>query len=134
MVLHNCEWTHHSRNSLHWGILLSSGLLSLHHQQTDHWHMEKQVWASVGPPGIKSQPSPKAPSIKWRVFKKYIFIYFIYFWLCWVLVAAHGLSLVEASGGYSSLQCAGFSLWWFLLLRSTGSRCVGFSSCGTQAQ
>ena len=28
---------------------------------------------------------------------------------------------------------AGFSLRWFLLLRSTGSRHVGFSSCGTQA-
>ena len=28
----------------------------------------------------------------------------------------------------------GFSLRWLLLLRSTGSRCAGFSSCGTQAQ
>ena len=26
------------------------------------------------------------------------------------------------TGGYSSLQYAGFSLWWFLLLQSTGSR------------
>ena len=46
---------------------------------------------------------------------------FIYFWLRWVFVAARGLSLVVASGGYSSLQCAGFSLWR-LLLWSTGSR------------
>ena len=37
------------------------------------------------------------------------------------------------SGGYSSLQCAGFSLWWPLLLRSTGSSRMGFNSCGTQA-
>ena len=37
-------------------------------------------------------------------------------------------------GGYSSLRCAGFSLRWLLLLRSTGSRHVGFSSCGTWAQ
>ena len=37
------------------------------------------------------------------------FIYFIYFWLRWVFIAVHGLSLVVASGGYSSLQCAGFS-------------------------
>ena len=59
---------------------------------------------------------------------------FIYFWLRWVFVAAHGLSLVVASGGYSSLRCVGFSLRWLLLLRSTGSRCVGFSSCGTRAQ
>ena len=26
---------------------------------------------------------------------------FIYFWLCWVFVAARGLSLVAASGGYA---------------------------------
>ena len=45
----------------------------------------------------------------------------------------HGLSLVAASGGYSSLWCMGFSLRWLLLLRSTGSRHMGFSSCGTQA-
>ena len=43
-------------------------------------------------------------------------------------------------GGYSSLWCAGFSLRWLLLLRSTGSRHVGsvvvarrLSSCGSQA-
>ena len=58
---------------------------------------------------------------------------FFFFWLCWVFVAAHGLSLVAASGGYSSLWCAGFLLRWFLLLRSTGSRRAGFSSCGAQA-
>ena len=64
-------------------------------------------------------------------FFKNKFIYlFIYFWLCWVFVAVRGLSLVAASGGYSSLSCAGFSLWWLLLLRSTGSRHAGFSSCG----
>ena len=61
-------------------------------------------------------------------------IYFIYFWLHWVYIVARGLSLVAASGGYSWLQCAGFSLWWLLLLRSMGSRCVGFSSCSTLAQ
>ena len=62
-----------------------------------------------------------------------LFTYFILFWLRWVFVAACGLSLV-ASGGYSSLRCAGFSLRWLLLLQSMGSRCVGFSSCGTRAQ
>ena len=59
---------------------------------------------------------------------------FIYLWLCWVFDAPRGLSLVAASGGYSSLRCAGFSLWWLLLLRSTGSRRAGFSSCGMRAQ
>ena len=59
---------------------------------------------------------------------------FIYFWLCWVFVAARGLSLVGASGGYSSLWCTGFSLQWLLLLRSTGSGRLGFSSCGSWTQ
>ena len=59
---------------------------------------------------------------------------FIYLWLCWVFVAARGFSLVVVSGSYSSLHCAGFSLSWLLLLRSTGSRRTGFSSCGTWAQ
>ena len=35
-------------------------------------------------------------------------IYFIYFWLRWVFVAARGLSLVAVSRAYSSLRCAGF--------------------------
>ena len=63
-----------------------------------------------------------------------LFILFIYFWLHWVFAAARGLSLVAASGGYSLLQCMGFSFQWLLLLRSTGSRRVDFSSCGTRAQ
>ena len=58
---------------------------------------------------------------------------FIYLWLCWVFVAVHRLSLVAASRGYSSLWYTGFSLRWLLLLRSMGSRCGGFSSCGTRA-
>ena len=61
------------------------------------------------------------------------FIYLIYFWLHWIFVAECGLSLVAASGGYSLLWCAGFSLRWLLLLQSTGSRCAGFSSCGSRA-
>ena len=56
---------------------------------------------------------------------------FFYFWLRWVFVAVGMLSLVAASGGYSSLRCMGFSLRWLFLLRRTGSRRVGFSSCGT---
>ena len=59
----------------------------------------------------------------------YLFIY-LYFWLRWVFIAACGLSLVLASGGYSLVWCVGFSTWWLLLLWSTGSRHTGFSSCG----
>ena len=67
-----------------------------------------------------------------------IFIYlfvclFIYLRLCCVFIATCMLSLVVASGGYSLLQCTGFSLQWLLLLWSTGSRCTGFSSCGMRA-
>ena len=46
----------------------------------------------------------------------------------------HRLSPVVASGHYSLLRCAGFALQWLLLLRSTGSRCMGFSSCSMRAQ
>ena len=69
------------------------------------------------------------------LFLKNKFIYlFIYFWLRWVFVAARRLSLVAVSRGYSSLWFVGFSLQWLLLLRSMGSRHVGFSSCGMRTQ
>ena len=64
----------------------------------------------------------------------FFFFNFIYFWLYWVFVAAHRLSLVVASGGYSSLQCVGFSLQWLVLLQSMGSRHAHFSSCSMRAQ
>ena len=83
---------------------------------------------ATGLPGKSLEENSKHPDF-FFFFKKLI----IYFWLCWVFVAAHRLSLVAASGGYSSLRCTGFSLWWLPLLRSTGSRCVGFSSCGSRA-
>ena len=72
--------------------------------------------------------------LKHRPYSPCSFCFFFFFWLCWVFVAAHELSLVAASGSYSLLQCAGFSLRWLLLLWSTGSRPAGFSSCGTQPQ
>ena len=52
-------------------------------------------------------------------------ILFIYLWLCWVFVSVRGLSLVVASGGHSSSQCAGLSLSQPLWLQSTGSRRAG---------
>ena len=72
--------------------------------------------------------------LPWFSLSLFFFNKCIYFWLRWVFVADCGLSLVVASRGYSSLQCTGFSLQWFLLLQSTGFRHAGFSSCGTQAQ
>ena len=47
----------------------------------------------------------------------FFLIYLFIFWLHWVFAAVCGLSLVAVSGGYSLLRC-------------TGSRHVGFSSCG----
>ena len=62
-------------------------------------------------------------------FSYFLFFYFFYFlfflWLCWVFVSVRGLSLVVASGGHSSTQCAGLSLSWPLLLWSTGSGRAG---------
>ena len=85
---------------------------------------------------VYPSPSPEVTTPLTFLIIDFLFIYLIYlfyFWLRWVFVAARGLSLVAVSGGYSSLWCAGFSLWWLLLLRSTGSRHSGFSSCGTRA-
>ena len=53
-------------------------------------------------------------------FNKFIYL-FIYFWLCWVFASVRGLSLVAASRGHSSSQCAGLSLSRPLLLQSAGS-------------
>ena len=49
-----------------------------------------------------------------------LFVFIIYFWLCWVFVAARGLSLVAENGDYSLLRC-------------TAPHCGGFSCCGAQA-
>ena len=58
-------------------------------------------------------------------FKNFYLFIFIYLWLCRVFVSVRGLSLVAASGGHSSSQCAGLSPSRPLLLRSTGSRRAG---------
>ena len=44
----------------------------------------------------------------------------IWFWLCWVFVAARGLSLAAAN------RC-------FSCCRAQAPECMGFSSCGSQA-
>ena len=63
-----------------------------------------------------------------------LFIYSIYVFLA-VLGprCCMGFSLVEVRWGFSLVVCTGFSLQWLLLLRSTGSRPTGFSSCGSWA-
>ena len=57
---------------------------------------------------------------------------FFHFWLHWLFTAAGRLSLFVAHGRLlSKLQPVGSSSQWLLLLRTTGSGCPGFSSCGT---
>ena len=58
----------------------------------------------------------------------------IYFWLCWVFIVARGLSLVAASGATLRYGAWASHRGGFSLFRSTGSRHVGFSGCGTWAQ
>ena len=61
-------------------------------------------------------------------------ILFIYFGCIGFLLLCMGFLQLWLAGGFSSLQCTDFLLQRLLLLRSTGSRCTGFSSCGTWAQ
>ena len=88
------------------------------------------IWVVVTRVSFSLWVLPWLWTLAWFFKKIYLFIFF---WLCCVFVAVHGLSLVAASRSYSSLRCTGFSLWWLLLLRSMGSRHAGFSSCGIQA-
>ena len=53
----------------------------------------------------------------------------MYFGARRVFVAAHGLSLLVASKGYSLVAAAGLSLRRLLLLQGSGSRLRAFSSC-----
>ena len=64
----------------------------------------------------------------------FILFYLFIFGCVGSLLLRTSFLLVVASRGRSSLRCAGFSLQWLLLLRSTDSRRAGFSSCGTWAQ
>ena len=62
------------------------------------------------------------------------FLFFFFFFLATFGLRCCAWSFSSwGSQGYSSLWCAGFSLRWLLLLQSTGSRHMGFSSCGSRA-
>ena len=61
------------------------------------------------------------------------FIYlFIYLWLCWVFVSVRGLSLVAASGGHSSLRCAGLIIAASLVAEHR-FQTRRLSNCGSRA-
>ena len=62
---------------------------------------------------------------------KFYLLIFILFLAALGVVAACGLSLFAASGGFSSLWCAGFSLWWFCCKAwALGSRASAVAVCG----
>ena len=75
--------------------------------------------------------NPSSSLLFWSNFH----LFNIYFWLSWISVAVHGLSLVASSRNYSLIALLSFSLLWLLLLQSTGCRQVGsivvvhWSSC-----
>ena len=100
---------------------------------------------SLGPTPTPSGPFPAARTLSrgptphsQSLFQFFVCLFFgfffFYFWLHWVFFAVCGFSLVAVTGGYSLLQCMGFSLRWLLLLHSTGSRQAGFRSCSMRAQ
>ena len=60
----------------------------------------------------------------WDIFN-YI-LGFLFFWLHWVFVAAHRLSLVVMSGGHSFLQCAGLLTGVASPVAEQGSGARGF--------
>ena len=68
------------------------------------------------------------------LFLKNKFIYLFIFGCVGSSLLCAGFLQLRRVGATLSLWCTGFSLWWLLLLRSTGSRCAGFSSCGTRAR
>ena len=94
----------------------------------NHW-TAREVLGTTNFSHTTQEMNIQTQTLTWmyNFFKKILFIIFDF-------IAGHRLSLVAASGGYSSLRCAGFSLWWLLLLQSMGSRRAGFSSCGSWAQ
>ena len=67
---------------------------------------------------------------------KIIFNYlYMYFRLCWSSLLHRLQSCRERSVETTlQLQSRGFSLRWFLLLWSSGSRACGLNSCGSQTQ
>ena len=71
------------------------------------WEMREKA------PGISALEAPLSVLVSSSTLFPVIII-IMYFWLYWVFVAAHGLSLV-----------VGFLSWWLLSLQSTGSRCAG---------
>ena len=60
----------------------------------------------------------------------YLYLLICLFFSCAGSSLLHtGFLSLQGTGATLSLRCEDFSLWWFLLLPSTGSRGTGFGSC-----
>ena len=72
----------------------------------------------------KKDPSAYGLDYPFFLFVCLLFFFYlcIYFWLCWVFVAARGFSPVAASRDYSLGVVCGLLVWWVLLLLSIGYR------------
>ena len=126
-------------NVINWGKLCKTCLLgcfSVSHRLGDKGgHLSHEALVTC----FKGKGWGKVRDLSAAVFLKFlqlkiahqgaIFWGSLFFGCAGSLKAARGLSLVAASGGYSSLGCTGFSLRWLLLLQS-----AGFSSCSTWGQ
>jgi len=66
--------------------------------------------------------------------KKIQFFLLLLFFGCAGSSLPRGVSLAAVMGeGCCLVWYTGFSLWWFLLVQSVGSRLGGYSSCGSQS-
>ena len=94
-------------------------------QAESHWSSQ-EPWKGGDP------PSHPCNSQRCMVTQKYHSINaYLGFWLCWVFTAGQAFSLVVVSGVTLELQYVAFSLRWFVLLWSIGSRHTGFGSYST---
>ena len=101
------------------------------------WHMMREIkythQEAQGTPKNADKQSNPGKEYEQNKIEKWLFIIIAFsVWFPWVLVDTHGLSLV-AAGGHCSSCGQQASLRGLLLLRSTGSRCTGVSSCSMPA-
>ena len=115
-------------NELHVAVFIPLRAISHH---LHHWRHRSPPQRNAPSPLVRIVNSNFPAGLLISSF--FFFFNLFYFWLCWVFVAARGLSLVAASRAYALLWCAGCSLPWLLLLPSTACRRAGFGSCGSRA-
>ena len=94
-------------------------MVGWHHQPNGHEFKQapgdsdgQGSLACCSPWGLKELDMTEQLNKTKKIFKKKIVI--IVFWLHWVFIAMHRISLLAVNGSCSSLWWVGFSLWWLL--------------------